>query len=252
MTAMGVPAARAASRDGVALAAVLLLTVALAVMAHAALLFSRSEVLVTRSEMRRLEGSYRAAAALASVELGLDSLPGTAALGTPWGPMAAVRLGAEMALLRMSVTASPSGEGRSRLLWAPHPQARLRGRSAAVVVGGAVVRELGAVVAPADPGAPCPAGATSPSVLLPWARAWPGQLHPSLGPVPLDALLARLPPGMPGPFPLDSAVARGIAGSSAAIGTGRGVLAVAGDLVLQTGTELGGWVWVGGDRVVEA
>lgn len=238
-------------RRGIALAAVLLITVALSVMAHAALLLSRTEVLITRSEVRRLEGTYQATASIAAVEADLDSLPWTGPLPAPWGSVEALRLGAELVLLRVPIPGIASGEGRARVLWAPHPPTRLRRRTAAVVVGGAVVRALGAVLAPSDPGAPCPEGTAPPPGLLTWARPSSGDLHPALGPVTMGELLIRLPPAFPGTLPLDSVLARGVPGSLAVTGTGRGVLVVEGDLVLGEGAALEGWVWVGGDLVIQ-
>lgn len=114
-----------------------------------------------------------------------------------------------------------------------------------------MMRDPGAALSPADPGAPCGDGTTPPPGLLAWARAQAGDPHPSLGPVPLDGLLSRLPAFPPGPLALDSALARGVAGSAAAAGSGTGVLAVAGDLLLVAGAELEGWLWVGGDLVIQ-
>lgn len=229
-------------RSGMAVAAVLLVTLALLVMAHGALLLARTESLVARFEAGRVAADYRAATALAEVEYRLDSLPGEGSYPTPYGSVSSRRLSPEVALL-VAAGDVRGAEGRGRLLFAPDARARLLGRSGGIIVAGAVIRSAEARVGVASAGA-CSWG--SPTIPV-FVRSTPGEPHPALGPVPVEDLLARLPESAPGSVVPDSAFALGVAGDANVTGSGAGVLAVTGDLVLSAGAELRGWLWVGGD-----
>ncbi|MDT8342693.1 MAG: hypothetical protein RQ751_14375, partial [Longimicrobiales bacterium] len=104
------------ARRGVALGAVVLVTLALVVMAHAALLLARTESWIVRAEGRRVESGYRAGAALQGATEALDSLPATGWIPGPEGAVEARRLSPETALLRAPLPGLPSREGRARLL----------------------------------------------------------------------------------------------------------------------------------------
>lgn len=264
---------RGGPRAGVALALVILMTLALAALAHAALVMTRTEGWVARSEGRRVEREYAAVAGVAWVAA-LDTLPSSGVQGTPYAPVRVHRLSPEVALLEAE-DAWASGEGRGRLLWAPHPVERLRDRVAVLQLGGHLLAAPDAWVGPpAEPEGPCPQGAP---LLPPWTRVVRPS-HPGLGPAPLERLLERLSP-LPGavldPGPLPDSTAPcppgrgwgdparpgggclgvwgegGSPGSLRLEGWAQGVLVVQGDLVLAPQGRFRGWLWVGGDLQLE-
>lgn len=237
-------------RQGIALTAVVLITVALVVLAHAALLLSHAESMVARADARRVEGGYQAAANLAAAERTLDSLPGSGPLAVDEGAVEAVRLSGELVLLRATVSGVSSGETRARLLYAPDPAIRTARRRAGIVAGVGVQRAPGAFLGPAADRACSPEGPTLPGLTV-LERAETGALHPALGPISLPELTARLPDRMPGTLAVDSTLVAAIRGNGRAVGEGRVVLAVEGDLVLGSGAILSGWVWVGGELVLQ-
>lgn len=251
MSPADLPPPRDPLRHGVALAVVVLITMALAILAHAALLLAHTEALVARADARRVQGSYRAAAELAAAERGLDSLPGSGALQAGQGTAGVMRLSGELALLLAEVSGVGSGEARARLLYAPDPATRVARRRAGIVAGAGVIRLPGALLGTAVD-SDCPPEAPVFPLLPVWGIAEPAVPHPALGPIPLPALVSRLPARAPGELGVDSALAAGIPGDARVLGQGRVVLAVEGDLVLGSGTALSGWLWVGGELAVEA
>lgn len=235
----------ASGRSGMAVAVVLLVTLALFAMAHASLLLARTESLVARYDARRIELAYRAAAALAEAEANLDALPGDGGLATAYGLVSARRLSSETAVLTAR-PGLPGAEGRGRVLFAPDPDTRVRRRPAGIVVGEAVIRSAESRTFTAA--ASC---TPAPGPIAVWIRPASPDGHPGLGPVPLEALLERLPLRSTGTLLVDSTFVVGVDGNAAAEGSGEGVLAVQGDLVVTSGASVRGWVWVGGDLTLE-
>lgn len=238
---------------GIALPAVLLVTLALAVMAHAAVVVAGTESAVARMDAGRVTRDRQAAAALAALELAAEELPPA---GVTWQASVRVaisRLSPETALMVARGAGPPGtvlGAGRARILWAPDPGTRLAGRTAGLQVAGGVAVAAGAVVGPSPDPAPCPAGSGPPVPGPVWALPNPGGVHPGLGPVPIQELIDRLGPRPPGELALDSAMEAGVRGDLRIRGAGSGVLAVAGTLTLEPGTRMEGWLWVEGDLVI--
>ncbi len=261
-------------RDGVALAVVVLVCVALAALGHAVLLIVRTEAWIVRADARRMERDYASAAALAHAAAHLDSLVGDGASSTPFGIVDSHRLSLEVALLTSGGTSA--GE-RARILYAPRAAERLRRRSAGVRIGGAMRIGTEAVVLHAqdESRAACPDGvAVSPAIGL-WDPARDGEAVPRLGPVGLLEVQRRLPTRPGGAWllgPVTAADGSCLAGStnwgdparpggacaglwgrgSAAgdvtlAGSGQGLLAVAGSLTVADGARFRGWVMVSGD-----
>lgn len=238
------------SRRGVALAVVVLLTAALAVLAHAAFVLARTEGLVARGEARRMEAAYRAAAALAWLERRADTLPPTGLHVTPRGSVDVVRLTAEVSLLRAPLEGLPSGESRARILFSPDVGVRVI-RPSALILGGGIIRQSRARVEPAPDSSVCPPGVGPPGPMAVWGWSVPDSPHPALGPIDLERLLVRLPALPPGRARLDGFTVGGGTGSLTLEAEGSGLIAVRGDLVVGRGAVLTGWVWVGGDLRVE-
>lgn len=246
------PVIAGSGRAGIALPVVLLVTLALAVMAHAVLVVAGTESAVARTDAARVVRERREAAALAALEYASDSLPPAGRATWTSVGVAILRLSGETALLVSRDGGSAGAPGRARILWAPDPSGRLRDRAAWVQTDGGVVAASGAVVRRSTDPAPCPNGVVPPPSVPVWGRPIHRGPHPGLGPVPITALVHRLSARPPGRVNLDEEMAAAVQGDVQAEGAGRGVLAVGGTLTLQSGSHLDGWVWVSGDLVVEA
>ncbi len=266
------PRAVSRSDSGVAVAVALLFGLALVLLAHGTLVLARTERWVAAREGARLAAEGRARAAVLSlVAASSESLPGPGVHQTAHGPVDVAAGGEELRTL-ISRPGSAPGEGSSvgwgAVMAAPDPVARVLGREAAFRVGGVSFIGGSSILAGA-PGDPCPpeVAAGTPGGVGPLP---PGDTLPGLGPLSLADLVTRLPglgtdvlrltpDGIPGcgevgsfGDPLRPGSCPGSWGSAARIGglrlegTGQGVLAVTGDLVLGAGAVLRGWVWVGG------
>jgi hypothetical protein len=261
-------------RDGVALAVVVLVCVALAALGHAVLLIVRTEAWIVRADARRMERDYASAAALAHAAEHLDSLVADGASSTPYGIVKTHRLSVEVGLL---TSEGGSAGGRARILYAPHAAERLRRRAAGVRIGGSIRIGAQAVVlhAPDESRAACPDGvAVSPAMGL-WDPALDGEAVPRLGPVGLLQVQGRLPTRPGGDWLLGPVTAsdgsclggsanwgdparpggacagvwgRGsVTGDVTLAGSGQGLLAVDGSLSMADGARFRGWVLVSGD-----
>ena len=239
-------------RHGVALALVLLVTLALAVMAHASLALAGTEARIARLEARRVAMDREAAAAVAQAELLADSLPPAGDVPLPAGRARASRLSAEVVLLTGWTGDTSWAPRRARILWAPDPHIRLSTRRAWLQAGVGVEADPGALVESAPEPSPCPDGNGPVQGRPDWGLPPEFGPHPGLGPVPLNEMVARVGGRPPGPLALDSALTVAVEGDASARGDGSGVILVDGSLNLDPGTQFRGWLWVAGDLVVRS
>lgn len=267
-------------RAGLALLVVLLVTLALVLLGHAALLMADTEVLISRMERRRVTEEHGRRAALRELAGRADTLPRAGLHVTTHGEVRVERPSAELALLMTPEETPGPVEGAARLLYAPDPLVRARARVHAVQAGGATFR-AGVAPATALQGDLCPDGVRDPMGGRP-VNPGPGpgsgpggdSPWPGIGLLPPGLLADRLPglsggrlelpadpagepdcaagtlpwgdPGRPG-----SACAGrwGRGGSTADLsvaGGGQGLLVVQGDLTLEAGASFRGWVLVTG------
>lgn len=101
--------------EGLALGLVVVVTTALALMAHAALVLARTGRWLVEVEANRVEALSAAEAALNRVSSVLDSLPGTGLRPTEFGVVRVTRPGPELALLTTSPTGSGEEIGRAHV-----------------------------------------------------------------------------------------------------------------------------------------
>lgn len=254
--------------SGVALASAILFAVVVLLVGHGILVLTRTQRWMTSIDGPRWARDEERRAALFAASTALDSLPDTGPLETPWGVVQVASPSPEVRVLSVDPAPGEAGMGWATLLSAPDPYARVVDRVSAVRVAG-LSFDLGSAVGHGVPESGC----------LPPARAWEGArlepfpddgVGPRLGVLGFDDLLAALP-ALDGPrleLPEEAAPAcqdaRGFgdpdrpsscAGSWGAgardgdlrlSGRGQGVLAVSGNLTIESDARFRGWVWVGG------
>ena len=232
------------SRRGFAIGLVVILTLALALLAHAALLLARTEVWITRIEGRRLEAWTRAGAALARYHADADSLPTPGSGTTPFGAVRASRLSPEVAILTAHAGygggTSPVPVGRARLLYAPDPLVRVAQRTAGIQGGEGLFLEGSARVGSAQGGAGCDASIPA---LPDFRRREFTEYTPLLGILSFRDLTDRVP--APGGW-------RDASGSWILGDTLAGAWALEGPAVVAENAVVRGWLWVLGDLRVQA
>lgn len=260
---------------GIALVVTLLFGLALVLLAHAALVLARSERWMAAREGSRLEGERSQRAAVLHLVGSVDSLPAPGTHDTPYGGVEVAAPGTELRVGASVPGTEPGRAGSIRwltVLAAPLHVPRVVSREAAIRVGGTVWSAAGAVAA-GMPGDACPPEVSAaPHGVGPLV---PGDTLPRLGPLELGELVARLPalatdrldlapdtdpacgepgsfgdPARPGTCPGDWGAASRV-GALRLAGSGQGVLAVTGDLVVSAGAVFRGWLWVGGTLRLE-
>lgn len=260
--------ARSRSRDeaGVAFATAILFALVILMAGHGILLFARTQRWIAAVDGARWVEDETRRAALIAATAGLDSLPQAGALVTPSGVVEVRSLGAELRLLAVGVDPGSPGTGWASLLAAPGPVARAADRSGAARVGGGV---FAGGTAPDGSDEACPIGLEG--VTGPRVGPLPDDARkPRLGVLDFEDLVAALPalagdrldlplggdaaceevdgfgdPDRPGSCPgIWGAASR--FGDLTLSGRGQGVLAVTGDLTVNSESRFRGWVWVGG------
>lgn len=260
-------------RRGSVLVVAVLVTLALELLAHGALLMARQELMAARAGVRLLRARVAAEAGVG--EASRRPVGRSYADAPLWAPLTVAGGSLEEARFRTRLRRVSreawlvEGEGRAGAgpwtsrdagtSWLPDPAARVASFRAVVDVGlDAPVSVLGRVetdglrrdLPPLDP-APCgPWLATLDTLYgsggVPALGRVPMTSEPSLGALGPDALMGWIPPGMPSG---DAFTAHGASSLTLKGGVTRGLLVVSGDLELD-GARHRGVVLVGGRLVL--
>lgn len=258
---------------GIALGTTILFALVLLVAGHGILVFTRTQQWITTTDGVRWKEDEARQAALRTLVAELDSLPGAGFAEMPWARVGVRALSSELRLLSADPDPAAPGTGWAALIASPMPVPRVRARSGAVRVGGAVF-ETGSVAGAASDDA-CPAGLSG--LVLNRIGPLPDSVPvPRLGVLSFEDLLDAFPRltsdrlelpetgardcGEPNGFgdPTRPSSCSGVWGAGARLGDltlagrGQGVLAVSGDLILEADASFRGWVWVGGSLRLES